>query len=327
MDATSPGPHLLVEDLRVGFKTHEGYKSVLNLEELHIDHGEALGLVGESGSGKSVLALTILRLLRTPPAEIDAGRLWFEGRDLLSLSPRAVRSIRGREIAMIFQDPMSSLNPVFTVGSQLLHVISRIHGEKGRRARARAERFIRLVGLPDPETMLHKYPHQLSGGQRQRVIIALALCCDAKLIIADEPTRNLDVTVQAGVLKTIAALREELGVSLLFIANNLSLVSATCDRVGVLLDGRIVETGSVGEVIDDPRHPYTRMLLRAVSAGDESAYALSERVEAGEAACPYYGRCDERGSICEEASRPELTMVAGSHEVACFTSAVLGVKQ
>lgn len=326
-------PHLEIENLHVGFTAHESYRRVLDVAHLHVDRGEAFGLVGESGCGKSVLALTLLRLLRCPPGQISASRLRFDGRDILSLSEREMRHLRGRELSMIFQDPMSSMNPVFTVGSQLTKVIRRIHGERGKQARARAAEFVRLVGLPDPENTLTKYPHQLSGGERQRVIIALALCCDAKFIIADEPTRNLDVTVQAGILKTIARLRHELGVSLLFIANNLGLVSAMCDRVGILLEGRIVETGTVDEVIGDPRHPYTHMLLRAIPTTEEQGDAASAlaaavvpalplAVSSADAACPYYDRCPEREAYCESDGLPELVGIGGSHEVACRVAMV-----
>ena len=315
-------PHLEIKDLRVGFKTYEGYKQVLDLAELHIDHGEAFGLVGESGSGKSVLALSVLRLVPTPPAEVSAASLAFDGRQLLSLQEEQMRQLRGSEIAMIFQDPMSSLNPVFTVGSQLLNVIRRIHGEKGRRAEAKARELITLVGLPDPDTMLRKYPHQLSGGQRQRVIIALALSCEAKLIIADEPTRNLDVTVQAGILKTLSRLQHELGVSLLFIANNLSLVSAMCDRVGILLDGRIVESGSVDEVIDNAQHPYTHLLLRAVTSAREQTAQPLEEIETAQGSCPYFPRCTMRSCLCNNGRHPELRRISGTHDVACARAAL-----
>jgi len=330
-----PTPHLEIEDLRVGFHTYEGYQQVLELASLHVDHGETLGLVGESGCGKTVLALAMLRLLHTPPAEISAKRFLLAERDLLSIPERDMRRLRGRELAMIFQDPMSSLNPVFTVGSQMLNVIHSIGGEKGKSATARALEFISLVGLPDPEDMMRKYPHQLSGGQRQRVIIALALCCDARFIIADEPTRNLDVTVQAGILKTIAHLQRDLGVSLLFIANNLGLVSAMCSRVGILLEGRIVESGSIDEVIGDARHPYTHMLLRAVPTADErrataaavpTTYGTGRMPEAAaraEGACPYYSRCPE-GVHCRGAGLPSLVRVAATHEVACHNVVARG---
>lgn len=326
-------PLLDIEDLRVGFNTYEGYRPVLDVARLYVARGESVGLVGESNSGKSVLALTVLRLLRTPPARIEAARLAYDGVDLLALSERKMRALRGRELAMIFQDPMSSLNPVFTVDSQLQNVIRRIHGERRRQAHIRAVEFIKLVGLPDPENMLAKYPHQLSGGQRQRVIVALALCCDPRFIIADEPTRNLDVTVQADILKTIARLHKELNVSLLYIGNNLGLVSAVCERVAILLDGRIVEAGSVDEVVDDARHPYTHMLLRAIPTTGEQAQPVSVSttgiptsslpadVEVAEARCPYYGRCPEGEARCVGAGHPNLLGVGGTHEVACFLTA------
>lgn len=328
METSRGAPHLEIGDLRVGFKTYEGYKQVLRLSELHVNHGEAYGLVGESGSGKSVLALSIMRLLHIPPAELSASRLVFQGHDLLALSEREMRRLRGREMAMVFQDPMSSLNPVYTVGSQLLNIIERIQGIKGKQAHRRAVEHIDLVGLPDPENMLGKYPHELSGGQRQRVIIALALCCDARFLIADEPTRNLDVTVQAGILRTLARLQRELGVSLLFIANNLGLVSAMCDRVGILLEGHIVERGSVQEIVHESRHPYTHMLLRAIPSADTHASrteaaigeALPAIVREAEHGCPYYSRCPDRDASCEHPEPPELLHLSGTHDVACHAA-------
>jgi oligopeptide/dipeptide ABC transporter ATP-binding protein len=330
--------HLEISDLRVSFKGYGGEKQVLDLQRLEVDRGEAVGLVGESGSGKSVLALTLLRLLRTPPAIIEFGKLEYDGRAIGLLPEREVRAMRGREIAMIFQDPMSSLNPVFTVGSQMGNVIHRIHGEGKKAARQRALDFVSLVGLPDPDNMLDKYPHQLSGGQRQRVIIALALCCDAKFIIADEPTRNLDVTVQAGILKTIANLRSELGVSLLFIANNLGLVSAMCDRVSILLDGRVVESGTVSEVVGSPQHPYTRMLLRAIPTTEEqranapamapverSPSGLPREAEETAGGCTYYDRCSRHEHACLNGAGRDLVSVGGTHQVACLVSQGLGV--
>ena len=328
MDCGTTTSHLQIEELSVGFRTLNGHRQVLELAHLHVDHGESVGLVGESGSGKSVLALTVLRLLQCPPARITASRLALDGRDILSLSEKEIRRLRGRELAMIFQDPMSSLNPVFTVGSQFANVIRRIRGEHHTDATERALEFIRLVGLPDPENMLTKYPHELSGGQRQRVIIALALCCDAKFVIADEPTRNVDVTVQAGILQTIAHLQHELGVSLLFIANNLALVSVMCDRVAILLAGRVVESGGVNEIIEDARHPYTHMLLRAVPTPEERQQVAAKSTPGGlepllagaevaERACPYYSRCLEADADCRDEAAPQMTSVGGTHEVAC----------
>ena len=313
--------HLRIRELAVGFRTFDGFKEIVDVIELHVDRGEAYGLVGESGAGKTVLALAILGLLQQPPAEVKASELSLDGEPLLSMNARELRDVRGRRISMIFQDPMSALDPVFTVGNQLREVIHQRARLKGEQADARALELMRLVELPDPEMMLNKYPHQLSGGQRQRVIIALALACGSQLLIADEPTRNLDVTVQASVLKTIYKLRTELDVSLLFIANNLSLVSVMCDRVGILLKGRIVETGRVHDILDNPLHPYTLDLLRAVPRRDERL-ADEERnfVEIADAAlsrCGHYSRCNVRGPLCEGETALQLTPVSATHAVAC----------
>jgi len=315
--------HLEIEDLRVGFQTFDGFVPALDIHRLSVGRGDSVGLVGESGSGKSVLALSMLRLLHCPPAKVSAKRFEFDGTDLLSQSDARMREIRGREIAMIFQDPMSSLNPVFTVGAQLNNVLRRVGGVPKHAVHEHSLRMVSLVGLPDPENMLAKYPHQLSGGQRQRVIIALALACGAKFLIADEPTRNLDVTVQAGILQTIAGLRSELGVSILFIANNLGLVSAMCSHVSVLLGGRVVESGTVDEVVDDPRHPYTHMLLRAIPTAE--AQSTGTEVAAAPAAtsglpvgCAYYRRCSSSADVCAREELPPDVLVGASHSVACW---------
>jgi len=313
--------HLRVRDLTVGFKTFERFEQVLDIGELHIDRGEAYGLVGESGAGKTVLALAILGLLRQPPARVQAGELSLEGESLLSMSAKELRDIRGRRISMIFQDPMSALDPAFSVGKQLTEVIRQRQGLDKKQADGRALELMQLVELPDPEMMLGKYPHQLSGGQRQRIIIALALACGAQLLIADEPTRNLDVTVQASMLKTIYKLRQELGVSLLFVANNLSLVSAMCDRVGILLKGRIVETGRVRDVVRTPLHPYTLDLLHAVPRreerlGDEDQKVFEE-VDRSLSRCGHYARCELRGPACQGQEALQLTYVTPTHGVAC----------
>ncbi len=256
--------YFAIENLKIGFKTFEGRKGILDLDRLTLAQGRNLGLVGESGVGKTVLAYAILGLLDTPPGYIEGGRILFKGEDLLQKTQSELRRIRGREIAMIFQDPMSSLNPVFTIGSQMIRVVRRNQGVGTRAAEKIALEKIDLVQLPDKKNIMGKYPHELSGGQRQRVIIALALCCGAEFIIADEPTRNLDVTIQAGILKLLARLQRELKVSILFIANNLGLVSATCDRVAIIKQGRIVEQGPTREVLTNPQHPYTRLLIDAV---------------------------------------------------------------
>ena len=316
--------YLEIENLRVSFKTFEGTKNVLDLEYIGIDKGETFGLVGESGAGKSVLALTLLKLLPMPPGIIENGKIIFDGQDLLDKSEGEMRRLRGRKMAMIFQDPMSTLNPVFTVGEQIVRVIRQNKGVSRRAAERQALEMIELVKLPDPRNIMRKYPHELSGGQRQRVIIAIALSCGAEFLIADEPTRNLDVTIQAGILKLLAELKRELQVTVLFIANNLGLVSAICDRMAVLHEGRVVETGAVREVIRDPRHPYTHVLLRAIPRNRDEEIDLDALAVRGEGpvevkGCGYFNRCPERRERCRD-QRPVLQPVGGSHYVACHVA-------
>ncbi len=254
-----------VQNLKVGFATCEGVKEVLNIEYLALEKGKSFGLVGESGAGKTVLAQTILGIINTPPGIIESGRIMLNGEDLLAKNAAQMRAIRGRQIAMIFQDPMSTLNPVFNVGTQITRVIRKNRGKSRAEAEAIALEKLAMVKIPDPENILRSYPHELSGGQRQRIIIAIALTCDAPFLIADEPTRNLDVTIQAGILKLLDRLQAELNMSMLFIANNLGLVSATCSRIGILHQGRIVEMGDTVEILRRPQHPYTQSLIRASS--------------------------------------------------------------
>lgn len=254
-----------IKNLKVNHKTFEGVRTVLDIDYIGIDKGETYGLVGESGSGKTVLALTIQKLLSTPPGVIESGEIWLDGENLMEKSEREMRNIRGRKIAMIFQDPMSTLNPVFTVGYQMIKVIVKNQGLHPKEAHKKAVEMIATVKLPDPEEILEKYPHELSGGQRQRIIIALALCCGAEFMIADEPTRNLDVTIQAGILKLIDELRKTFGITVLYIANNLGLVSATCERMGVLQNGVVVEQGNVESLLKNPQNSYTKILLDAIT--------------------------------------------------------------
>lgn len=318
------GRYLEIENLRLSFKTFEGTRNVLDLEYIGIDKGETFGLVGESGTGKSVLALSLLKLLPMPPGIVESGRITFEGQNLLDKSEGEMRKLRGSKMTMIFQDPMSTLNPVFTVGEQIVRVIRQNRGGSRPAAEKQALEMIKLVNLPDPQNLMQKYPHELSGGQRQRVIIAIALSCGAEFLIADEPTRNLDVTIQAGVLKLLAELKRELKVTMLFIANNLGLVSAICDRMAVVHEGRVVETGTVREVINHPRHPYTLILLRAIPRNRDKKIDL-EKLAAGGGSpaeakgCNYYHRCFERRWECRD-QKPVLKSVGGSHYVACFAA-------
>ena len=269
-----------INNLHITHKSYEGVKDVLNIEHLAIERGETYGLVGESGQGKTVLALAVQKLLACPPGKIESGEVLLEGENLLKLSPRQMQQrIRGSKIAMIFQDPMSCLNPVFTVGSIMTDVLrTRKKGLNRKTATEEAADLLREVKLADAESILSKYPHQLSGGQRQRVIIALALACGAELLIADEPTRNLDVTIQASILKLLKELQQKRGMTVLFIANNLSLVSAFCDRVGILYGGRIIEENTTAQLITAPQQEYTKVLLEAVKTESRSA----DPVESGE---------------------------------------------
>lgn len=258
-----------IKDLKVLYKTYEKVQTVLDIESIRIDKGKTYGIVGESGAGKTVLALTILGLLQCPPGMIESGEVIFDGEDLLKKSYKEMAShYRGKRIAMIFQDPMSTLNPVFTIGYQMIQTVRQNQKLGEAEARKKVLEMIETVKLPDAEDIINKYPHQLSGGQRQRIIIAMALLCGAEFLIADEPTRNLDVTIQASILKLLKELQEKFGVTVLFIANNLSLVSAFCDEIGILHNGRIVEQGPVNNMIMLPKHKYTKTLIASVTKGD-----------------------------------------------------------
>ncbi len=265
-----------VKNLKVNHRTFEGVRTVLDIEHIGIEKGTTFGIVGESGQGKTVLALTALRLLQCPPGQIESGEILLDGVDLLKEPERRMQNqIRGKKVAMIFQDPMSCLNPVFTVGDQMKDVIEKNRGLRGKAAYDYAVEVLGLVRLADAENTLTKYPHQLSGGQRQRVIIALALCCGAEFLIADEPTRNLDVTIQASILKLLKEIQSKLNMTVLFIANSMSLVSAFCDRIAILHEGKIVEQGVTADVVMRPQHAYTRMLVEAASLANKSAPACA----------------------------------------------------
>ena len=307
-------PYLWIKDLKVNFKSYEGEKNVLSIDELKINKGEAYGIIGESGTGKTVMALTILKLLEMPPGKIESGEIYLDGEDILKLSDKEMqRRIRGKKIAMIFQDPMSTLNPVFTVGKQMIEVIEKNQGLKKEKAHKKAIEMIELVKLPDGESIMKKYPHELSGGQRQRVIIALALSCGADLIIADEPTRNLDVTIQAGILKLIKELQTTLGVSVLFIANNPGIIYATCDYAGILYNGEIVERGKTRTVLKFPAHPYTKTLVDLNIKNSDSKDEINNLDDS--ACCPYYRNCSSRIDKCLKS--PDFIKLKDGHEVKC----------
>ena len=261
-------PLLSVEDLSVAFTQGERTTLAVDHVSFQVGRGETLALVGESGSGKSVTALSILKLLQYPAASHPSGRVIFDGQDLMSLSERGLRSVRGNDITMVFQEPMSSLNPLHTVEQQIGEILFLHRGMRGPSARARVIELLNEVGIPDPETRLGSYPHQLSGGQRQRVMIAMALANEPKLLIADEPTTALDVTVQAQILKLLKELQHRLGMAMLFITHDLGIVRKVADRVCVMNHGRIVETGAVADIFAHPQHAYTKALIAAQPRGN-----------------------------------------------------------
>jgi peptide/nickel transport system ATP-binding protein len=263
-------PLLRVEHLVTEFATDGGVLRAVDDVSFEIPPGATLGIVGESGCGKSVTSLSILRLIQRP-GRIASGRIVFEGRDLLSLSERQMRAVRGREIAMVFQEPMSSLNPVYTVGEQIAESIILHQGRSKREALARAVELLALVGIPSPGERVHAYPHQLSGGMRQRVMIAMALSCDPKLLIADEPTTALDVTIQAQILELLGSLRKKTGMAVMLITHDLGLVAEFAEHVVVMYAGRVVESAAVKDLFRSPRHPYTQGLLRSVPSYADNA--------------------------------------------------------
>lgn len=260
----SSEPVLRVDDLRVEFATDHGWATVVAGSTFDVGEREIVGLVGESGSGKTVTGLSVLRLLPRGVGRIAGGRVDLGGRDLLALSDRELRSVRGNEVAMVFQEPMTSLNPAFTIGDQIAETVRLHRGVSRRAARARAVEVLDLVGIPHARRRLDDYPHEFSGGMRQRAMIAMAVSCDPRLLIADEPTTALDVTIQAQVLELLVAMRAELGMSVLLVTHDLGVVAEVCERVVVMYAGQIVEQAEVGELFDHPRHPYTEGLLAAV---------------------------------------------------------------
>jgi len=309
-----------IKDLKVNFKTSEGVKNVLDIDKLNLHKGETLGVVGESGAGKTTLAMSILRILPSPPAYIERGEVIFKGRDLLKLREKEIQNIRGKDISMIFQDPMSTLNPVFTVGQQIMNVVRHNKHLNKEDAEKEALRMIKLVKLPDVKNTLYKYPNELSGGQRQRIIIAVALSCGAELLIADEPTRNLDVTIQAGILKLIDELKKELRITVLFIANNVNLIFIVSDRVAVLYKGKIVEIGTSQEIKRKPIHPYTRRLLGITPVDREISNLIEadfkKEISSDDFACSYFCKCEERMEVCKMNS-PILSKISNTHWVNC----------
>lgn len=322
----NPERLLEVKNLKTYFDTDEGTVKAVDGVSFHIDKGETLAVVGESGSGKSVTSLSLMRLIPQPPGRFASGEMIFDGEDLLKKSERQMRRIRGNDIAMIFQEPMTSLNPVYTVGDQIAEAIVLHQGKNKRQAMKLAAEMLDLVGIPEPEKRVKNYPHQMSGGMRQRVMIAMALSCGPQLLIADEPTTALDVTIQAQILDLMRKLQKEIGMSILFITHDLGVVAEVADRVVVMYAGRAVEEGSVEDIFAKPQMPYTLGLLNSIPRVDRAA-EHQDRLEAipGNVpnplylpeGCAFHPRCRFAIEECKEAI-PPLVDTGGGHMVRCI---------
>ena len=318
---------LEIEDLATYFFTHDGVVKAVDGITYQLEEGEVLGIVGESGCGKSVSALSVMGLVATPPGRIVNGSVKFEGENLLELDASEMRKIRGNRIAMVFQEPMTSLNPVLTIERQITETLE-LHQNMGKQqARERAAELLRLVGIPDAERRLKDYPHQFSGGMRQRVMISMALSCNPRLIIADEPTTALDVTIQAQILDLMASLAEQFGTAMIIITHNLGVVARYAKNVIVMYAGKIIESGTAEEIYHNPKHPYTIGLLKSVPRLDESTKVKLEPIEGLPpdlvdlpVGCSFAPRCKFTYEKCTQET-PSLMTALDGHESACWRHA------
>ncbi|MBF0279672.1 MAG: ABC transporter ATP-binding protein [SAR324 cluster bacterium] len=315
---------LQVDSLKTILETEDGVITPVNDVSFSIKYGQALGVVGESGCGKSMTALSIMRLLPHPYGKITAGSIYWQDDNLLERSEDAMLKIRGKQIGMIFQEPMTALNPVFTIGNQICETI-RFHQKNSKEeSRKKALELLNLVSIPDAEMRMNDYPHQLSGGMRQRVMIAIALSCRPQLLIADEPTTALDVTIQAQILDLIQNLRDEIGMSLMLITHDLGVIAETCDEAIVMYAGKIVEKSSVALLFESPKHPYTEGLLKSIPLMEDKAKNTLHTIEGlvpslhqVPQGCAFHDRCPDRMEQCRE-NPPSLIALPGERAVACF---------
>jgi len=317
-------PLLDVKDLRTQFFTQDGVVRAVNGVSFHVNQGETLGIVGESGCGKSVSVLSVMRLIPQPPGRIVGGEVIFDGRDLLKLSDDEIRQVRGNQIAMIFQDPMTSLNPVLTIGRQIGEALELHLNMKRDVARKRSAELLEMVGIAQAEERLDDYPHQFSGGMRQRAMIAMGLACNPQLLIADEPTTALDVTIQAQIVELVKRLRDEIGMAIIWITHDLGVIAGLADRMMVMYAGFVVEEAHVKEMYANPRHPYTVGLLGSLPRLDEirldklaSIEGLPPDLIALPDGCPFEARCIYALEKCKT-ERPELEPVGPRHRIACW---------
>ena len=326
MAADTGAPLLHIEGLKTHFYTDDGIARAVDGVDIKIHRGETVGIVGESGCGKTVTAMTVLKLIAMPPGRIVAGRILWQGRDLVPLTSQQLDDIRSKEIAIVFQEPMTSLNPVYTIGDQLMEVLLRHEGLNRKQARERVMELLSLVQIANPQRRIDDYPHQFSGGMRQRVMIAMALACNPKLLIADEPTTALDVTIQAQILELMAGLKEKFGMAIMLITHAMGVVAEVTQRVVVMYAGKVVEEAPVEVLFETPRHPYTQGLIRSIPRIDRSATHRARLEAIGgtvpsilnlPVGCRFADRCKFAMPECR-AAEPPLREVAPGHKVACI---------
>lgn len=319
----SEQPLLQVHNLKTYFYTEDGVMPSVDGVDFDLHEGETLAIVGESGCGKSVTSLSIMGLVQCPPGKIEAGEILYHGKDLLKISKKEMRSIRGNEISMIFQEPMTSLNPVFTVGRQIMESFI-IHQKLNKKeARTKAIEMIRMVGIPDPEKVVDKYPHELSGGMRQRIMIAMALTCKPRILIADEPTTALDVTIQAQIMQLLKDLKEKTGTSIIIITHDLGVVAQIAQTAMVMYAGQVVEYAPARSIYKDPLHPYTRGLLKSIpklNEDVETLYNIKGMVPSPKEypkGCRFCPRCPYAAKLCQD-KQPPLTVLPDGRKVRCW---------
>jgi len=321
-----PTPELLVKNLKVSFATSKKELIAVRGISYQLNQGEILALVGESGCGKTVSALSILRLIQEPPGKIVSGEIFFAGKDLLKLKKKELQDRRGKDIAMIFQDPMTSLNPVLTIGEQIIETLLRHTSLSRKKAREKSFRLLEQVEIPSPQQKLDQYPHQLSGGMRQRVMIAMALSCSPRILIADEPTTALDVLIQAQILSLLKKIKNDTQMSILLITHDLGVVAEVAERVMVMYAGEIVESGSVYDLFRSPLHPYTIGLMESIPTLETTQQKLSKLKEISGTVpslsqvpfgCPFHPRCSAAETRCKT-DKPKLKKISQTHSVSCW---------
>ena len=321
-----PTPELLVKNLKVSFATSKKELIAVRGISYQLNQGETLALVGESGCGKTVSALSILRLIQEPPGKIVSGEILFAGKDLLKLKKKELQDLRGKDIAMIFQDPMTSLNPVLTIGEQIIETLLRHTSLSRKKAREKSFRLLKQVEIPSPKQKLDQYPHQLSGGMRQRVMIAMALSCSPRILIADEPTTALDVLIQAQILSLLKKIKNDTQMSILLITHDLGVVAEVAERVMVMYAGEIVESGSVNDLFRSPLHPYTIGLMESIPTLESTQQKLSKLKEISGTVpslsqvpfgCPFHPRCSAAETRCKT-DKPKLKKISQTHSVSCW---------